>query len=595
LAIVRDAFPDTLRRPGGREPFVRRTAIWIPVVVIALLALPMALTSRSFGSDWTLHLWLVRQQQWNIEAMGHPGLFVSAKPLGAFYPMFAFVGSGIYSFGAYVAIVLGDRPILAYKLLYVSGLCLGYGGFTWLSVQRGLRGWRSQMAGLVFVTDAYFVTDLAGRGDLGEFMALAAIPFLLAATYAVVTSPTVRLRNLLAVVVAVFVFTGSHNITLLWGSLFIAMLGLLVLATYRPRFRPRAARKRACALLGCAAIGVGLNAWYLFPDVAYSLHTSVAKVSHGRLPTVDDRFRIALDPFRPAYSGVYRDVRMSLPWLFAVWALLLGVVLWRGRNRASKKLFVGLAVITGAHVVLVFAQVSWRWLPHLLWNVQFSWRLGAYVLLGTALLVMLALEAHGTARRAVRSRAAIALAVILVFNVGAATWQVWRVRSSYVHSARNVPTSGSFVDTVVAAREVTPPSWRDFGSFRDVSSPQVSHEAGRVMIVPLAAVHGSKFVGVLDVPDGPAPFNTNISAGPRFVRMTGIRAVGRTTRGFIVAERDRRAPLAGPIAVTIGPAHTTVLRAGAITSLVSAAALVALLGWPLRRVLRPVSRVVPTS
>ena len=113
--------------------------------------------------------------------MGHPGLFVSAKPLGAFYPIFAFVGSGIYSVGGYLAILLGDRPILAYKLLYLAGLCLAYGGMTWLSVQRGLRGWRSQVAGLVFVTGAYFVTDLAGRGDLGEFMALASIPFLLAA------------------------------------------------------------------------------------------------------------------------------------------------------------------------------------------------------------------------------------------------------------------------------------------------------------------------------------------------------------------------------------------------------------------------------
>ena len=102
--------------------YIARTATWIPASVIGLLFLPMAVTRRTFGPDWTLHLWAIRQQQWNIKTMGHPGLFVSAKPLGAFYPLFAFVGSGIYSVGGYLAIVLGDNPLAAYKLLSLAGL-----------------------------------------------------------------------------------------------------------------------------------------------------------------------------------------------------------------------------------------------------------------------------------------------------------------------------------------------------------------------------------------------------------------------------------------------------------------------------------------
>jgi hypothetical protein len=576
----------TLSRTKGRESFVQRTAIFIPVTVIGLLALPMAITNRSFGSDWTLHLWLTRQQQWNIEAMGHPGLFVSAKPLGAFYPIFAFVGSGVYSVGGYLAILLGDRPILAYKLLYLAGLCLGYGGMTWLSVQRGLRGWRSQVAGLVFVTEAYFVTDLAGRGDLGEFVGLASMPFLLAATYAVATSATVRWRYLVAVVVAVFAFTGSHNITLLWGSLFIAMLGVVIIAAYRPRLPAPLPWNRVAALLGSAAIGAGLNAWYLVPDLEYSLDTAVARTSHGRLPAVFDRYGFMFNPLRPAYSHLYRDVRMSLPWLFLAWAVVVAGVLWRSRHRASKVLFVGIVAIVAAHTILILARPAWRWLPHVLYNVQFAWRLGGYVLLGTALLLVLALESQSRSRATMRRATTAVLVPILVFNVGAATWQVWRVRPSYVHSARNVATDDAFAASVVAARDVLPPSWRDVESFRDVTSSLVGHEAGRTVIVPLAAVHGSHFSGTVDVPDGSAPFNTNISAGPRFVTMTGIRAVGRTTRGFVVAVRAPEAPAVGPVAVTIDQANSKLLRAGALASLLSVVAFIALLGWPLFSFLR---------
>jgi hypothetical protein len=153
-------------RSAPRKTFLQRTTIWIPAGVIGLLMLPLAVTSRTFGDDWTLHLWLVRQQEMNIQANGRPGLFLSANPLGAFYPIFAFAGSGLYTVGGYLAILLGGRPILAYKLLYLGALCLAYGGMSWLSWLVGLRGWRSQMPGLVFVTGTYVVTDMFARGDL---------------------------------------------------------------------------------------------------------------------------------------------------------------------------------------------------------------------------------------------------------------------------------------------------------------------------------------------------------------------------------------------------------------------------------------------
>ncbi len=194
--------------------------------------MPVLFTRRTFGHDWTLHLWLLRQQQLNIQSMWHPGLFVSVHTLGVFYPVFAFVGSGLYTMGALLAIVLGDRPILAYRLLYLLGFVLAYGGMTWLSVQLGLRKWRAQMPGLVLVTGAYYLTDLAGRGDLGEFIALSSIPLLLAAGRSIVTAPRLRARDILAAVFATFILTGSHNITLAWGSVFVAALLVVMLASF---------------------------------------------------------------------------------------------------------------------------------------------------------------------------------------------------------------------------------------------------------------------------------------------------------------------------------------------------------------------------
>ena len=132
------------------------------------------------------------------------------------------------------------------------GLCVAYGGMTWLSVQFGLRGWRSQIPGLVVVTGAYFVSDLAGRGDLGEFVAVAAVPLLLAAGRSVFVAQRVRARDLIAVIGAVFLLSGSNNITLL-SEVFCSSRSCS--SSARSRLRVPRFLSRFVALAGAGLIG----------------------------------------------------------------------------------------------------------------------------------------------------------------------------------------------------------------------------------------------------------------------------------------------------------------------------------------------------
>ena len=137
---------------------------------------------------------------------------------------------------------------------------------------------------------------------------------------------------------------------------------------------------------------------------------------------------------------------------------------------------------------------------------------------------------------------------------------------------------------MLSSRHVVPPSRYPAGDFRDGSAPVVAVEAGRTLTVPLDQVDASGYSGLLDVPLGPAPFTTNIAGGPRFVRMTGIRAVGRTNDGFVVAVRDNPS-LVQPVRVTLRQAGSGVLRVGAIASVLSVLALLGVVAWPARRLL----------
>ena len=150
------------------------------------------------------------------------------------------------------------------------------------------------------------------------------------------------------------------------------------------------------------------------------------------------------------------DVRVSLPWLFAAWAIVVAAVAWRRIDRVGRRLIVLLTGLAGLYLYLIVSRTPWRSFPHFLYNIQFTWRLHSYVLLATALLVMVVLVWQARANDATRRATSAALAVIAVFTVGAATWQAWAVPSTYHENNHDLPAPSNFADIVVADRYVQP-------------------------------------------------------------------------------------------------------------------------------------------
>src|SRR5438132_9736632 len=245
----------------------------IATLVVLLIASPLLFTSDGFIADFTNAIWLAGYQQHVIAAHLHPTLFLQTQRLGVFYPLFAFYGGTLFALSGALAVALGGSTIVAFEIVTVAAIAAAYGGLFWLARQLGVKRAVAHAPAIVFVTSAYYVTNLYGRGAWEEFIAVSALALVLAASLRLVRG-RLSFWPVACLVAASAVFAGSHNITLLWGT----TLALLALACYwllsgRSRELPW---RRMLAVAGLIALGVGLNGWFLLPDLSYAHDTIVS-------------------------------------------------------------------------------------------------------------------------------------------------------------------------------------------------------------------------------------------------------------------------------------------------------------------------------
>jgi hypothetical protein len=555
-----------------------------PVLILAVLS-PMILTQRTFDPDWFNHLWLVRMQGTNISVEGHPSLFLHAydnepiHDLGVFYPQYAFYGGTLYASAGAVGLLIGAPA--AYVLFYALALAMCFGGWTWLAGQAGVRPPLAFVPGVVNVTAAYVMATAYGRGAWPELVATLTLPLLAAAAWALLRARQVRLAPAAALVVATTYLTGSHNITLVWGTVFLAVVVVAGLAALGPRgVRETLSPARLGAVVALMALGAAVNAWFLLPDLIYAKRVGIEAYDDGA--GFFNTAHYVLNPFREVPpESTSPGLTVQAPVLALAWALL-AFLLSRGWRQGARwwRLAVGLGALLAGFLVLVLrddpsvgplGRRAWVALPQFLRYVQFAFRLETYVTLLVCGLVLVAIVAVARAPRS-RLRAVLVagIAAVCAVSVYQAVHQAWR-QPSYSHDRAGL------LDRPV--REV-PVTWSDAGNFRDRSAPEVRGGANRKVRLDPSRMARSG-TDVVRLPVGGAPVQTNIAAGTYLITVEGVTPIGRRERGEMVVQRT--GGTAGPTEVRIRGANTGPVRDGRTITLASLAALAFLLVAGVRR------------
>jgi hypothetical protein len=576
------ALEDVLTKVAMRLPMPAVTLGFALLVYAALLA-PMVTAGCGLSSDWSTHLYYVCRQQASLRELLHPSHFLHNETYGAFYPYFAFYGGTLYAWVAVLALAVG--PTNAFLMSWAAGMAIAYSGWTWLSRLLGVRGACAYLPGVIAITSSYYLSDAYGRGFWGEFMATSAIPMVVASVAALVREPDAptampspkrarRLRTRLALFASVVLLTGSHSLTLLWGTTFVAGLTAIGLVAMPPATRWPALRN-LCSAIPWAALGVGLNAWFLAPLAAWGRATHIASYSpHGMGSNGQEltSWRVVFDPGRsdPSTAGYQLSIYAL------AWALLAALALWRGATLRER--FGALAVWTafGAVLSLIMTgggRLLWACLPRLYRSIQFEYRLHTYATCCVVLLVILGLRGSASSSRRNLWRAGLGLAVV--------------AQSALAMKQLRQPWCVLTLESILEAGASLPPGVGQAMDYRFMASTSGAFPNAPVLSAPpvelkldVSAIHRDRASIEVAAPV-PDRLLTNISWSP-LMDVTGDLAIaGRTAEGLTVL-RYVGVPGA-PAHAVASPALPAPVRLGALLSMASAFGVVLLIGRERRR------------
>ncbi|HEX5853581.1 MAG TPA: hypothetical protein VFY36_10865 [Solirubrobacteraceae bacterium] len=550
-----------------------------PALLLGVLARPLFFTN---AQDWLGHLWILWHQSLTIRANHLPSLFLH-YPHSVFYPEYAFYGGTLYALGGTLSLLLGDAPLATYIATYCLAFMAAYGGWYWMGRMAGLGRCQAQIPGVILITSASYLTIVYARGEWLEFLAVSAMPLMIAATLSIVYSDRLRIWPALALTGSCVVFCGSHNMTLLWGSTVLAMLGLAVIVCV-PQARDEITGRRVLRVVSLMVPALLVSAWFLLPELAYSSHIFAGSGYGGGshywqdslqkyMYTVSVKSLFALERSIVQPGSIYF---LTLPVAAIVWVLAATAILLRAGSRGPWArvllILIGMAVLIGlvmTHKGLILA------LPTPYTVLQFSFRLESYVLLTVsgAVLVALVLAKRSDARRVGLWRWML-LPVLILSVIGAV-----RQLSAYPHElVRRETAMSSYLKPLLPAGGAN----RQLLDFYYVGAPTLSHSGKAANVYfPPTAVHGDR--ASVTVRLRPGEFVTsNVASGPELVHITGARIVGVSQDGNDVLQIDpeprraataRKRQAASWKTISLSPAHPLPVVLGRLLTLIGVVAL----------------------
>jgi hypothetical protein len=290
-------------------------------VLLGGLAIPF-IVSQNAWFEWANVYWLLELQTKHVAVHGLPTFFIHSAG-GYFYPQQLFYAGPVLSVLAYLAVLIGPWPVFAASTAAAFGAASA--GISWTARNLGVAPRLAVLPGLLFATTPYTVSNLYGRGDWAELVAVAALAVALGAATALLSGRS-RSIPVTTTVLALSVATiaGVHNLTLLLSALLAPVLALALLPTLAAK--PSDLARRYALVCAGSALGLAIVATFLIPNVWLGGRTITSHYSFQLLTDLTrfDRLAAIFDPLPAQPAGTKgTDLHTETIVLPLLWALVV--------------------------------------------------------------------------------------------------------------------------------------------------------------------------------------------------------------------------------------------------------------------------------
>lgn len=304
---------------------------------------------------------------------------------GARYPQFQYYGNFPFTVAGAVSAICGDKPYLAWKIVTLASLISGGCFMRKLAYALFRNDPAATMAGAVFLCAPYLLTDLYARVAFTELIAVNLLPAAFYLSIRCFRSP--RPRYIVGSAVAWGLIALSHNITYLYGILFLALF--LLSQVTGPRRVRRLGRLALAGLLHGALV-----IWYVAPQLATVDLTEIWSVFTPQFYAGLTPLRVLLSPtlLNTPQGQETPNLGLQIGWPILVLALVALLVGWR--QPARRPLLMRLFILWALAFFIAWSPFDfWNHVPRAFWFVQFPYRLLMFVVLFGAILSACALAA----------------------------------------------------------------------------------------------------------------------------------------------------------------------------------------------------------
>jgi hypothetical protein len=542
-------------------------------LVVFLMIRPMLWDHNFVGFDWYTHLWYIWHQEGSLRSTGLPSLFAH-NSAGIFDSHYAFYGGTLYVIAGVISLVVGH--VAAFVITWIGAFAMAVLGFFWLARQAGVGPLLSCVPGVLFVASPWWLSSIYAWGSWGQAVAVSALVLLVAAAVSILRSDRLRFGPAAALALSTTLYTGSHNLTMLWATTLSVIFGALLLVlvpSARRLFTWRGIRRLAVVMVPAVLV----NAWFLLPDIAYQADTYISANSQ----LADGLVRTSMFYVTPDFlfslhnkQGIpgFTHQSAQLPLLAVGWSLI-ALLVFRPRWRSPW--------LWTAGVLFLAAVTVWQHMTHVEWilglptpydHIQAPYRFGAYITLAMAGLVIcaLALGVRSRGRRRYWLLATVPLVLFLVLQgkslvdepyPGPAYLPPWNQPHPYYTTDESPYGAFDYTDSRLPSAQIPP------------GAPTITFSA------PEAEKHGR--VSMTVKATAGQLFASNVKTSTWLIRIKGARAVANGPTGNAVLQVDRATN--GVAKVTVEARNPWPVTWGRVISLVGIAGLLALAGVALRR------------